>query len=615
VKKSLSLLLSIVMVFSGLSCLTITSVGATQDRTSYFNKNYTLTGNPIDDIVAIAQAQKNRTQTEMGYTEAWCANFVGDCASLAGLSDCIPSDGYCGTLYNNIINAGGKEVTSPQKGDIVFYICTAGANNCPKSGYPWVHVGIMTSSSTSIEGNSNNKVTAKTRISYTDRNGHTYGHSGTNSVIVKYLRPNYPSQEPPTNVTLTSKNYWYDLEDTVVLYPRADNASYCWLSVYKDDVRIVDSAVTDEYSFDANKWGVGTYNAWITAVNSIGKVDSEHISFPVVDKTGYTDVYASDYWYDLNDTVKINVDTICAKGQAISIFKNGTEKVISEDCDSTFTISASDKRLGVGEYSAYFTVYNSSHKVDTKWITFSIVGKPSYTEVKSDKCWYDLNDTVTITVSPICAHGQAIGIDKNNIEKVISEDCNNTYTIPASKLGVGKYSAYFTLYNHYDTTDTKRVYFEIVDEPKEGYLSGHCYVSEITNTPSCIANGTKTYTCSTCGDTYTETLPVTGHTEVVDKGYEATYEKEGLTDGLHCSVCDKVLVEQEIIPILVMLGDVDSDGKVRVVDATCIQRHLAEIEILTGEQLVRADTYKDGKVTILDATQIQRLLAELIPEL
>ena len=34
------------------------------------------------------------------------------------------------------------------------------------------------------------------------------------------------------------------------------------------------------------------------------------------------------------------------------------------------------------------------------------------------------------------------------------------------------------------------------------------------------------------------------HTKVVDKGYAATCEKEGLTDGSHCSVCNKVLEEQ-----------------------------------------------------------------------
>lgn len=40
------------------------------------------------------------------------------------------------------------------------------------------------------------------------------------------------------------------------------------------------------------------------------------------------------------------------------------------------------------------------------------------------------------------------------------------------------------------------------------------------------------------------------HTVVVDNGYAATYDSEGLTDGLHCSDCGAVLKEQKIIPVL-----------------------------------------------------------------
>ncbi len=63
------------------------------------------------------------------------------------------------------------------------------------------------------------------------------------------------------------------------------------------------------------------------------------------------------------------------------------------------------------------------------------------------------------------------------------------------------------------------------------------------------------------------------------------------------------------------LGDVDGNGKVTILDATEIQRHLAELTVIDDERLKYADTDKNGKVTIMDATQIQRFLAELIPEL
>ena len=59
-----------------------------------------------------------------------------------------------------------------------------------------------------------------------------------------------------------------------------------------------------------------------------------------------------------------------------------------------------------------------------------------------------------------------------------------------------------------------------------------------------------------------------------------------------------------------LLGDSDGDDSVTIVDATVIQRHLAEIPTAVYIEAA-ADTDQDGNVTILDATCIQRWLAEL----
>lgn len=64
-----------------------------------------------------------------------------------------------------------------------------------------------------------------------------------------------------------------------------------------------------------------------------------------------------------------------------------------------------------------------------------------------------------------------------------------------------------------------------------------------------------------------------------------------------------------------MLGDVDDDGRVSIMDATMIQRHIAQLTTISEERIKSADTDKDGKVSIMDATVIQRFIAQLIPEL
>ena len=58
------------------------------------------------------------------------------------------------------------------------------------------------------------------------------------------------------------------------------------------------------------------------------------------------------------------------------------------------------------------------------------------------------------------------------------------------------------------------------------------------------------------------------------------------------------------------LGDVDGDGKVTIIDATCIQRKLANIPMAIFIDNA-ADADEDGELTILDATTIQRWLAQL----
>lgn len=75
------------------------------------------------------------------------------------------------------------------------------------------------------------------------------------------------------------------------------------------------------------------------------------------------------------------------------------------------------------------------------------------------------------------------------------------------------------------------------------------------------------------------------------------------------------ILEQEITPVLHLVGDVDKDGKVSIMDATIIQRHIAQLTSISEERIVCADTDKDGKISIVDATMIQRFIAQLISQL
>lgn len=60
-----------------------------------------------------------------------------------------------------------------------------------------------------------------------------------------------------------------------------------------------------------------------------------------------------------------------------------------------------------------------------------------------------------------------------------------------------------------------------------------------------------------------------------------------------------------------ILGDADLDGSVTVLDATRVQRYLADMTTLSDEAKPAADADEDGDVTIMDATAIQRWLADM----
>ena len=58
------------------------------------------------------------------------------------------------------------------------------------------------------------------------------------------------------------------------------------------------------------------------------------------------------------------------------------------------------------------------------------------------------------------------------------------------------------------------------------------------------------------------------------------------------------------------IGDAYSDNQISVRDVTSIQRQIVELEDLSAEELVLADTNGDGEINIADATHLQMYLAE-----
>ena len=149
---------------------------------------------------------------------------------------------------------------------------------------------------------------------------------------------------------------------------------------------------------------------------------------------------------------------------------------------------------------------------------------------------------------------------------------------------------------------------------------GHTAVIDPAVPATCTQSGlTQGSHCSVCNEVIVaqQVVKALGHLERMVPGYAATYTSAGLTDGIFCDRCNEWVVPQVVIPKLKpahLIGDVNRDGTVNVLDAVLVQKYSASKATLDDEQLYIGDVNDDGEVNVLDAVQIQKYAGERISE-
>jgi len=85
----------------------------------------------------------------------------------------------------------------------------------------------------------------------------------------------------------------------------------------------------------------------------------------------------------------------------------------------------------------------------------------------------------------------------------------------------------FDLYTTSANVATKESHTETINATADGRWCAHSYTGEVTTAATCSTDGVKTYTCSACGDEYTEVIKATGH----------SWQDATCTVPKTCSVC------------------------------------------------------------------------------
>lgn len=140
-------------------------------------------------------------------------------------------------------------------------------------------------------------------------------------------------------------------------------------------------------------------------------------------------------------------------------------------------------------------------------------------------------------------------------------------------------------------------------------VCSHSYTSKVTTPATCTKTGVKTYTCSVCGNSYTESIPMVAHTPgnwVVDKA--ATSTEKG-SKHRSCTVCGKVLETAEI-PMLkkidLSIKYTDKNGKKQVFLSSS-QNGAAIYYTLNGATPTKSSAKYSAPITITKDTTIKAL--------
>lgn len=428
VNKVVFIIMSMVLCFEMLSIMPNLKVSATESKSENFSTNYTLGDDPAQNIVNIAFAQEGKRGSQLGYNEDWCADFVADCAKLAGQSLIIPANGRVRYFAAGI---KGDETLFPQIGDL----CIFDWNDVPG---PYDHVEIVykVSGNTVYTIGGNTGSTGNCRTNYVKtRNAtatgqvqcyiHPYYNGETPSnddeLGIPYPRPQVSSTVWLGKNGITSGNYVKWLQTAL---NKADNAGLDVDGEFGSGTTTAVKNFQGKYGLTQDgQAGTATINKLVEVIK--GNIDPPRPSWAWISATDdRTDFAAGEeihFWMSADESNGAITHYV------IGINK-GDERIITEECYGDYYVSFNEP----GNYSVYVSAYNTTGWADSNTINFRILKNlpGSYLDVGTD--FYAIIDNVSTKYLLTDNNGNATfhsPTEKNNQYWYFSRNPNGSYTI------------------------------------------------------------------------------------------------------------------------------------------------------------------------------------------
>ncbi len=283
---------------------------------------------------------------------------------------------------------------------------------------------------------------------------------------------------PPTYATIATNKSAYALNESIVFSVSSDHATHYTIGInkYYSDTgsysRIYTGTVAMPFSYSIDS--SGTYEAYVTAYNSIGSIDSNHVYFSV--GLSPTDVVLSvnKPGFAVDETICFTATAENANGYTIGINKlnessNSYSRIYTHDIPSNFEYRISSE----GIYSAYVSAWSEAGLTDSNTVYFAVGKKPVDPSIVTNKASYRPNETIHFMSTAKWAAGYTIGIDKQNnnssgFSRLLTKDISTSFDYSVQENGV--YRAYVTAWNEVGIIDSSKIMFSVGIEPSNVVL-------------------------------------------------------------------------------------------------------------------------------------------------